>query len=45
MLLRTRSLGFQLALALSAAVLWGVVEWVALWRSRRRERNATALRP
>jgi len=44
MLLRTRSLGIQFALALGAAVLWGVIEGIALWRSRRRERNASALR-
>jgi hypothetical protein len=44
MLLRTRSLAFQPALALVAAVLWGVIESVALWRSRRRERRAVARR-
>jgi hypothetical protein len=30
------------ALALGAAVLWGVIEWVALWRSRWRERKAAS---
>ena len=32
------------ALALGAAVLWGLIEWVALWRSRWRERKAPVLR-
>jgi len=31
------------ALALGAAVMWGLIEWVALWRSRWRERKAPAL--
>jgi hypothetical protein len=43
MLPRTRSFVFQHALALAAAILWGVIESVALWRSRRRERKAAAL--
>ena len=44
MLLRTRSLTFQPALALGVAILWGVIESVALLRSRRRERKAVVPR-
>ena len=32
------------ALALGAAVVWGLIEWVALWRSRWRDRKAPVLR-
>jgi hypothetical protein len=28
---------------LAGAILWGLIEWVALWRSRRRERKALSL--
>lgn len=44
MLLRPRPLAFQPALALAAAIAWGVIESVALWRGRKRERKAVALR-
>lgn len=41
---RVRPLIAPNALALGAAVVWGLIEWVALWRSRWRERKGPALR-
>lgn len=42
---RTRLLIAPSALALGAAVVWGLIEWVALWRSRWRERKESVLPP
>ena len=41
---RARPLIAPSALALVAAVVWGLIEWVALWRSRWRERRAPIVR-
>ncbi len=41
---RARPLIAPSAFALGAAVVWGLIEWVALWRSRWRDRKAPVLR-
>ena len=42
---RARPLIAPSAIALGAAVVWGLIEWVALWRSRWRERETPIVRP